>query len=203
MIAIVNYGVGNLYSLKSSLEHVGVDCVVTDNPQVLKDAGGIILPGVGAFADAIGKLRRRGLDQVVYTQAKAGKPLLGICLGMQLLYEGSEEYGLHQGLGLIRGSVTSIAAALDGIPLKVPHMGWNDLTFQGESPLLRYSREGEYVYYVHSFYAGVTADTVAYSRYGPVTVTGAVQCGNVFGTQFHPEKSGAVGLNMLRAFAEL
>lgn len=203
MIAIVDYGVGNLYSLQSSLKQIGADCEVTDSGQKLKGAAGIILPGVGAFGDAIQKLRRGGMDQVVCRQAKGGKPLLGICLGMQLLYEASDEYGPHTGLGLARGKVVSIADNLGGETLKVPHMGWNDLTFERESPLMKYSREGDFVYYVHSFYAPVTEETVASSQYGPLKVTGAVQCGNVFGTQFHPEKSGDVGLRMLKAFVEL
>lgn len=203
MVAIVNYGVGNLYSLQSSLRHLDIDCAVTDSAQAIRDADHVILPGVGAFGDAIAKLRRGGLDQVVYKEAKAGKPLLGICLGMQLLYEASNEYGLHAGLGLVHGQVTSLERALGkDESLKVPHMGWNDLAFAGESPLFRYSREGEFVYYVHSFYAAVTPETVAWSQYGTARVTGAVQCDNVFGTQFHPEKSGDVGLRMLKAFAE-
>lgn len=202
MVAIVNYGVGNLYSLQSSLRHIGVDCVVTDSAAELERAGHIILPGVGAFGDAIHKLRRGGLDQVVYKQAKAGKPLLGICLGMQLLYEASGEYGLHAGLGLVHGQIIPLEKSLGKEPLKVPHMGWNDLAFHGECPLLRDSAPGEYVYYVHSFYAMETPETKASSRYGSVTVTGVVQNGNVFGTQFHPEKSGEVGLRMLKAFSE-
>lgn len=201
MVAIVNYGVGNLYSLQSSLRHIGVDCVVTDSKQQLADASHIILPGVGAFGDAIHKLRRGGLDQAVYRQAKAGKPLLGICLGMQLLYEASSEYGLHAGLGLVHGQILSIEQHLGGEVCKVPHMGWNDLNFHGDCPLLCDSRPGEFVYYVHSFFAMQTSETRATSQYGPVTVTGVVQNGNVFGTQFHPEKSGEVGLRMLKAFA--
>lgn len=203
MIAIVNYGVGNLYSLSSSLHHIGVESAVTNDRQELEAADGIILPGVGAFGDAIAKLRHGGLDQVVYKLARAGKPLLGICLGMQLLYEASNEYGMHAGLGLVHGQIIGMEAQLKGEKLKVPHMGWNDLVFKGDCPLLKYSREGEYVYYVHSFYAMVTGETAAYSRYGPVELTGVVQSGNVFGTQFHPEKSGEVGLKMLRAFAEI
>jgi glutamine amidotransferase len=205
MIAIVDYGVGNLYSLQCSIRHIGEECAVTANPKELEAADGIILPGVGAFGDAIAKLRKNGLDQVVYKLAKSGKPLFGICLGMQLLYEASNEYGFHAGLGLVHGQVLSLEKALGSVneKLKVPHMGWNDLVFHGESPLLKYSKEGEFVYYVHSFYAMVTGETVAFSRYGSVELTGAVQCGNVYGTQFHPEKSGGVGLNMLRAFADI
>lgn len=203
MIAVVDYGVGNLYSIQCSLRHIGAECEVTADPRRIKAADGIVLPGVGAFGDAIQKLRKGGLDQAVYSEAKGGKPLLGICLGMQLLYEASNEYGLHAGLGLVHGQVVSLEKALGKEKLKVPHMGWNDLIFREECPLLKYCGEGEHVYYVHSFYAMVTEETAAYSEYGPVRVTGVVQSGNVFGTQFHPEKSGGVGLNMLRAFAEL
>jgi glutamine amidotransferase len=203
MIAIVDYGVGNLYSLQCSLRHIGEECAVTADPKALEAADGIILPGVGAFGDAIAKLRKDGLDQVVYKLAKSGKPLLGICLGMQLLYEASNEYGLHAGLGLVHGQVQSLEKALGKEKLKVPHMGWNDLAFRKDSPLLKYSKEGDYVYYVHSFYAMATGETVASSHYGAVELTGAVQCENVYGTQFHPEKSGSVGLNILRAFADI
>lgn len=203
MIAIVDYGVGNLYSLQSSLRQIGADCVVTCDPAVLASAHQLILPGVGAFADAREKLAHHGLDQAVVEQAKAGKPLLGICLGMQLLYEGSCEYGHHPGLGLIGGQIRSMADALHAEGLKVPHMGWNDLVLRRNSPLLQHSGEGDYVYYVHSYYAPVTADTTAYSRYGSVRMTGTVQRDNVYGCQFHPEKSGAAGLNILRAFAEI
>lgn len=203
MIAIVDYGVGNLFSLQSSLKQIGEDCAITNSKAELENASHIILPGVGAFGDAIHKLRRNGLDQVVYKQAKAGKPLLGICLGMQLLYEASSEYGLHAGLGLVHGQVTSLEETLGkGNTLKVPHMGWNDLTFVGESPLLIHNKPGDFVYFVHSYYAVVTPETVAWAQYGDVKVTAAVQCGNVFGTQFHPEKSGDTGLRMLKAFAE-
>lgn len=202
MLAIVNYGVGNLYSLQSSLQYIGVDCVVTDRTDVLQEADHLILPGVGAFGDAIEKLRRNGLDQVVCQQAKSGKPLLGICLGMQLLYTASEEYGLHSGLGLVHGQISSLQKKLPNATYKVPHMGWNTLTIQQESPLFKYTQPDEYVYYVHSYYAAVTPQTIASSQYGPVAVTGAVQCGNILGTQFHPEKSGDVGLRMLKAFAE-
>jgi len=203
MIAIVNYGVGNLFSLSSSLRYLGIDCIVTNEKREIEQASHVILPGVGAFGDAAEKLRACGLDQVVVREAEKGKPLLGICLGMQLLYGSSCEYGRHNGLGLVPGQITGLREALGEKPLKVPHMGWNGLEFLKHSPLLKYSEEGDYVYYVHSFYAAVGADTVACSTYGPVKVTGIVERGNVFGTQFHPEKSGKTGLAMLRAFSEL
>ena len=202
MIAIVDYGVGNLFSLKSSLIAIGADAVVTADAQTLRDADKIILPGVGAFGDAAKKLADSGLDRILIEEAKAGKPLLGICLGMQLLFDTGYEYGVHRGLGLIPGEIRPIA---DVIPagLKIPHIGWNALAFPGEkSSLFRYVNEGEHVYFVHSYYAACDADyVIAAAEYG-APLTAAAQKGNVFGCQFHPEKSGAVGLNILRAFCE-
>ena len=201
MIAIVDYGVGNLFSLKSSFAAVGAEAVVTADADVLRAADKLILPGVGAFGDAAQKLRDSGLADVVKEQAAAGKPLLGICLGMQLLFDKSFEYGEHEGLGLIKGNIRPIA---DVIPadLKIPHIGWNALQFTRQSPLFRYIREGDFVYFVHSFYAADCDDAViAASEYG-APLTAAVANGNVFGCQFHPEKSGDVGLNILRAFCE-
>ena len=202
MIAIVDYGVGNLFSLKSSFAAIGFDAVVTGDAAVLHRADKILLPGVGAFGDAADKLRQSGLDRVVTDEAKAGKPLMGICLGMQLLFDRGFEYGEHAGLGLIPGEVRPIA---DVIPagLKIPHIGWNALRFVGEkSPLFRYIKEGDCVYFVHSFYAaGCGESVIATAEYG-APLTAAVQRGNVCGCQFHPEKSGPVGLNILRAFCE-
>ncbi|MBR6708690.1 MAG: imidazole glycerol phosphate synthase subunit HisH [Clostridia bacterium] len=204
-IAIVDYGVGNLFSLAASFRAIGADTVVTGDPAVLHAADRIILPGVGAFEDAAAKLRATGLDRTVCAEAAAGKPLLGICLGMQMLFERSFEYGEHTGLGLIPGEVRPIAPII-GDRLKVPHIGWNSLDFPADkqkSPLLRYINEGDYVYFVHSFAAMRCDDAViATSTYG-VPLTAAVACSNVFGTQFHPEKSGDVGLRILRAFCEL
>lgn len=202
MIAIVDYGVGNLFSLKSSFAAVGAEAIVTGDAAVLRAADKILLPGVGAFGDAADKLRATGLDKVVVEQAKAGKPLLGICLGMQLLFEKGYEYGEHEGLGLVPGSVKPIA---DVIPagLKIPHIGWNGLIFKRESPLFRNIKNGDCVYFVHSFYAADCGESViATAEYG-AELTAAVQNGNVFGCQFHPEKSGEVGLNILRAFCEM
>lgn len=203
MVAVVDYGVGNLFSLACSLRYLGVDSVITRKPAEIDGASHVILPGVGAFGDAAARLRESGLDAVVAAQAKAGKPLLGICLGMQLLYEESTEYGIHSGLGLVPGRIISLRGALSNGALKVPHMGWNQLEARRECALLRYMGADRCVYYVHSFYAPVSADTAASSLYGDVDVTGIVARGNVFGTQFHPEKSGGVGLGILRAFAEL
>ena len=205
MIAIIDYGVGNLFSLQSSLKFIGAEAKVTNNIEEIKAADRIILPGVGAFEDAIRKLRESGMEKVVLEEAAKGKPLLGICLGMQMLLEKNYEYGEHEGLGLIQGSVKPIAPMI-GAGLKVPHIGWNALIFPKEkekSKLFKYIREGDCVYFVHS-YAGVDCDDFVSSRaeYG-AELTASVECGNVYGTQFHPEKSGEVGLKILKAFCEL
>ena len=202
MIAIIDYGVGNLFSLASSFAAIGAEVTVTADPAVLRKADKLLLPGVGAFEDAAKKLRQSGLDTVVKELAAAGKPLLGICLGMQLLFDKSYEYGCHQGLGLIPGAVKPIA---DVIPkeLKIPHIGWNALHFQKACPIFKETKEGDCVYFVHSFYAtGCEEFTVANAEYG-AALTAAVAKDNVYGCQFHPEKSGAVGLKILKAFAEL
>ena len=203
MIAIIDYGVGNLFSLASSFGFIGQEAVVTSAPDVIAKADRLILPGVGAFEDAARKLRERGLDRVVIREAKGGKPLLGICLGMQMLFEKSYEYGEHEGLGLIKGSVKAIRDVVSD-NLKVPHIGWNSLQFGKEkSPLFKYLKEGDYVYFVHSYYGADCEDSViATTEYG-ATLTAAVASGNVMGTQFHPEKSGDVGLAILRAFCEM
>lgn len=202
MLAIVDYGVGNLFSLKSSLAAIGAEAVVTGDAEAIRSADRVILPGVGAFSDAAAKLRGTGLGQVVVDEAARGKPLMGICLGMQLLFDKSYEYGEHPGLGLIHGAVKPVA---DVIPsyYKVPHIGWNALKKRGDSPLLKYVRDGEHVYFVHSFYAADCAESViATAEYG-AELTAAVARKNVYGCQFHPEKSGGVGLNILRAFCEM
>ena len=202
MIAIVDYGVGNLFSLRSSLAKLGLEAVVTADPEILRKADRLILPGVGAFADAMAKLEATGLVPVLKEEA-AKKPLLGICLGMQLLFERSYEYGTHAGLGLIPGEVCPLEPDLTDKSLKVPQIGWNALHIVLDDPLFRYIQEGEYVYYVHSYYAKHCAEsTLAVSEYS-IPVTGAVRCGKVYGTQFHPEKSGDTGLRILKAFAEL
>ena len=205
MIAIMDYGVGNLFSLKSSLAQLGQDTVVTADPDTIRKADRLILPGVGAFGDAMDKLVATGLVPVIRAEAEK-KPLLGICLGMQLLFEKSYEYGEHTGLGLIPGEVCPLADDLKDPSLKVPHIGWNRLDLvpgREDDPLFKYTKPGEYVYYVHSFYAkNCAANTLATSEYS-IPVTGAVKNGLVYGTQFHPEKSGDTGLRMLRAFAEL
>ncbi len=202
MIAIIDYGVGNLYSLSRSLDSLGLDNKVTRDERELRAAEKIILPGVGAFGDAMAKLVSTGLVPVVKERVAAGVPLLGICLGMQLLFQKGYEYGVHDGLGLLSGEVRAMTEVLPG-GLKVPHIGWNALHILRECPILRYTREGDCVYYVHSFHAVHCEDeTVATSEYG-VPVTGVVKKNNVYGTQFHPEKSGRVGLSILKAFGEV
>ncbi len=202
MIAIVDYGVGNLFSLKSSFAAIGAEAVVTSDPQVLRGSDRILLPGVGAFGDAADKLRASGLADVVVEEAKNGKPLLGICLGMQLLFDRGLEYGEHAGLGLIPGEVRSIAEVIPS-NLKIPHIGWNALKFsEKKSSLFRYLQDGDFVYFVHSFHAAKCDEhVIATAEYG-APLTAAVARDNVFGCQFHPEKSGTVGLNILKAFCE-
>lgn len=202
MIAIVDYGVGNLFSLHSSLKAVGAETTVTSDKAVIENAEKIILPGVGAFADAAEKLKNSGLDEVVKAEVKKGKPLMGICLGMQMLFERSFEYGEHQGLGLLKGDVVPMKGYIDE-SLKIPHIGWNALHFVKENPLFRYCKEGDFVYFVHSYFADRCADSViATAEYGK-PLTAAVAKDNVFGCQFHPEKSGEVGLKILKAFCEI
>lgn len=206
MIAIIDYGVGNLFSLSSSLTHLQIPHEITASAAALEKADGIILPGVGAFGDAMDKLRATQLIPVLQKQVQAGKPLLGICLGMQLLFQKSEEYGTHEGLGFIQGSVQPLQPALEkaDFTYKVPHMGWNALHLtQPQNPLLKNTREGECVYFVHSFYACDCQNSLAASAEYGVTVPATVAAGNVFGCQFHPEKSGETGLRILRAFADL
>ncbi|MCF2616975.1 imidazole glycerol phosphate synthase subunit HisH [Oscillibacter valericigenes] len=203
MTAIVDYGVGNLFSLSSSLKSLGLETEITRDAEKLRAADRIILPGVGAFGDAKAKLDDTGLVPVLLEEAER-KPFLGICLGMQLLFDRGFEYGEHPGLGLVPGQVVDLHNELEDKTLKVPHMGWNSLQIVKDDPLFKYFQDGEYVYYVHSFYAkDCAASTLGTSRYGNVAVTGAVRNGNVWGTQFHPEKSGDAGLRLLKAFAEL
>ena len=202
MIAIVDYGVGNLFSLKSSFSAVGADVTVTSDRKVLRNADKIILPGVGAFKDAAMKLCSTGLSDFLCEEAKTGKPLMGICLGMQMLFEKSYEYGEHSGLGLIKGTVRPLSGVIPS-GLKIPHIGWNALHIERKNPLLSEISEGECVYFVHSYYAADCSESViATTEYG-APITAAVAMDNVFGCQFHPEKSGTVGLRILKAFAEM
>ena len=202
MIAIVDYGVGNLFSLRCSLLSLGLEASVTADPEEIRRADRVILPGVGAFGDAIDKLRATGLNRTVLAEAKRGKPLLGICLGMQLLFEKGYEFGEHDGLGLLRGSVVPMQGTIPP-ELKIPQMGWNALIQKRSHPLLRDVKEGDCVYFVHSFYAADCDDSlVATTEYGK-ELTAVAARENVMGCQFHPEKSGRVGLSILRAFAEM
>lgn len=202
MIAIIDYGVGNLFSLTSSFKYVGIDVCVTSDVNEIKKADKIILPGVGAFGDAIKKLRDTGLDKVIIEQAQAGKPLMGICLGMQLLFEKSYEYGEHTGLGLLKGSVVPMQNYIDK-DLKIPQIGWNALIFKQENPLFKYIKDGDFVYFVHSYFAkDCEQSLLATTEYGR-ELTAAVAYKNVMGCQFHPEKSGDVGLKILKAFGEI
>ena len=200
MVGIIDYGVGNLFSLKSSFAAIGQEAFVSSNPAELEKADRLILPGVGAFEDAAKKLRGSGLDAFVRAQAASGKPLMGICLGMQLLFEKSYEYGEHEGLGLLPGQVVGMEGRIDS-GLKIPHMGWNRLDVK-QGRLLE-DVNGEYVYFVHSFYAVGCEDSIAATSEYSIPITAAVERGNVFGCQFHPEKSGNVGLSILRKFCEM
>ncbi|MBO5370837.1 MAG: imidazole glycerol phosphate synthase subunit HisH [Clostridia bacterium] len=203
MIAIIDYGVGNLFSLKSSFAAIGEEAVVTDQKEIIEKSDKIILPGVGAFADAIDKLKKSGMADIVIAEAKKGKPIMGICLGMQLLFDKSFEYGEYDGLGLIKGEIRYIGEVIDK-DLKIPHIGWNALQFKGEkSKIFKYLNEGDFVYFVHSYYGmDCEESTIATAEYS-VPLTAAVAKDNIYGCQFHPEKSGDVGLKILKAFCEI
>ena len=200
MVGIIDYGVGNLFSLCSSFKAIGEEAFVSGDREALAKADRLVLPGVGAFEDAANKLRASGLDSFVREQAAAGKPLLGICLGMQMLFEKSFEYGEHAGLGLLKGRVVPMAGRVDE-SLKIPHMGWNQLNVQ-QGRLLK-NVDGEFVYFVHSYYAEGCEDSLAATAEYSIPITAAVEQGNIFGCQFHPEKSGNVGLSILRAFCSV
>lgn len=202
MIRIIDYGVGNLFSLRSSLRAIGIDADYTGNPVEIRKADKLILPGVGAFRDAREALRSTGLDRVVQEEAGKGKPLMGICLGMQMLFDRSYEYGEYEGLGLIPGEIVPMEGRIPK-DLPIPHIGWNELMLKQSSPLMKNTANGDYVYFVHSYYAETPAEyVIATTDYG-VEMTAAVQKDNVSGCQFHPEKSSEVGLSILKAFCEL
>ncbi len=202
MIAVIDYGVGNLFSLVSSLRAVGADAAVTKDEDVIRNADKLILPGVGAFEDARRKLSEGGLDKLITSEVKNGKPIMGICLGMQLLFEKSYEYGVHEGLGLLSGDIVPMKGSIPE-ELKIPHIGWNGLIFKKQNELFKYIKDGDFVYFVHSFYADGAGDALlATAEYGK-ELTAAVAKDNVYGCQFHPEKSGEVGLNILRGFKDL
>ena len=201
MIAIIDYGVGNLFSLCSSFKSLGAEICVTGDVKIIKKAEKIVLPGVGAFEDAIKKLRDLSLDQVIIDEVKNGKALLGICLGMQMLFEKSYEYGEHDGLALLKGKVVSMEKRIPGNH-KIPHIGWNALNILNDNPLFKYINSGDCVYFVHSFFADECEESlIATSEYG-IDITAAVAKDNIFGCQFHPEKSGETGLKILKAFCE-
>ena len=202
MTVMIDYGVGNLFSLTSSFEALGAKITVSSDPAVLRAADRLILPGVGAFRDAADKLRASGLDTVIIDEVKRGKKLLGICLGMQMLFEKSYEYGEYKGLGLLKGEIRPIAEVIDPT-LKIPHIGWNALHFHKACPLFRYLDEGDFVYFVHSYYATGCEDSLVATAEYSADLTAAVWQGNLYGCQFHPEKSGTVGLKILKAFLQL
>ena len=207
MIAVIDYGVGNFFSLLSSLNYVGLDTKLTNNIEEIKNANGIILPGVGAFRDAIGNLEKYGLKETLINEAKNGKPFLGICLGMQMLFEKNYEYGEYEGLGLINGTVKEIKKYIpENSDLKIPHMGWNSLIINErfkDDKILKDVDNNEYVYYVHSYFAKTDMkNIVTYSEYG-TKILGIVKNENVYGMQFHPEKSGDTGLKLLKNWGEL
>ena len=201
MIAVIDYGVGNLFSLTSSLKAVGAEAIVTSDREVIKKADKILLPGVGAFEDAIAKLRDKGLDTLIRQEVLAGKKILGICLGMQMLFERSYEYGVHEGLSLLKGEIVGMEGKIPS-KLKIPHIGWNALHIKKKHPIFKYVNENDSVYFVHSYYAVDCEESLlASAEYGE-ELTAAVALANVAGTQFHPEKSGKVGLGILKAFVE-
>ena len=203
MIAVIDYGVGNLFSLKSSLDYTGLENIFTNSESEIRKADALILPGVGAFRDAIDILNKTGLGTIVKEEAENGKKILGICLGMQLLFDKSYEYGEYKGLGLINGDIVSMKDNLKNKKLKVPHMGWNSLEFLKDDTILKYINEGEYVYYVHSYYAENCNDSVIACSDYDIKIPGIVKNNNIYGIQFHPEKSGKTGLNILKAFGEM
>ena len=203
MIAIIDYGVGNLYSLKSSFAAIGEEVKVTCDETVIDAADGIILPGVGAFKDAAEKLNASGMADVIKQQAEKGKKIMGICLGMQLLFNKSYEHGEYDGLGLIDGEIVPIEEHINK-NLKIPHIGWNSLKItDSKCPLFKYINDGDFVYFVHSYFADKCKNAVVAVTEYDAELTAAVQKDNVFGCQFHPEKSGDVGLSILKAFCEI
>ena len=206
MIAVIDYGLGNLFSLKSSLDYIGLDNILTSDKDVIRNADAIILPGVGAFRDAISKLKEDGLYELLIEQANSGKPFLGICLGMQLLFEKSYEYGEYEGLGLINGEIRSIEEDIDESlkNLKIPHMGWNSLHLENDGRLFKGIAENSYVYFVHSYYLKAEEEQIVKASTEYTThIHASVEKDNIFACQFHPEKSSDVGLKILKNFVEL
>lgn len=205
MTVIIDYGAGNLYSISRSVEFLGGDFIVSSSLPEIEDAQKLILPGVGAFGDAMERLMATGLVPAIKKKARTGTPLLGICLGMQLLFEKSYEFGEHEGLSLIPGEICSLNQRLadEQNPLKVPHMGWNSLKIKRSSSILRNSKNGDYVYFVHSFYAKTDEENIdAVTEYG-IDIPAVVSSDNTYGCQFHPEKSGEAGLKILKSFLDI
>lgn len=198
MIAIIDYGMGNLRSVQKAFEFLGFEAVVTDDISVMERADKLVLPGVGAFGDAIATIRQKGFDKVIYKAAEQKKPFLGICLGMQMVFDKSYEYGEFQGLGLIRGEVKLLP---DNV--KKPHIGWNNLDIKMHSPLYEGLPESPYVYFVHSYYLETDAPVISATTHYGREIQVAVQKDNIFALQFHPEKSGDVGLQILKNFGGL
>jgi len=201
MIAIIDYGMGNLRSVQKGFEKVGHDAVVTNDPAVIRSASKVVLPGVGAFEDAIAELKHRGLVDSIHEAIDSGKPFLGICLGLQLLFDKSYEHGVHEGLGIIPGEVVKFELPPE---YSVPHMGWNQLYFKRKPPIFEDIEDGEYFYFVHSFYVvpKLEEDVAVESDYGG-KFCAAIWRDNLFATQFHPEKSQSKGLQVLKKFGEL
>lgn len=198
MIAVIDYGMGNLRSVQKAFEYMGFEAVITDNVKVMERADKLVLPGVGAFSDAIGTIRAKGFDREIYRAVDTGKPFLGICLGMQLIFDKSYEYGEHEGLGIIQGKITLLPDSV-----KRPHMGWNSLNIKMRSPIFDGLPDEPYVYFVHSYYLETDAPVVsATADYGK-EIQVAVQKDNVFALQFHPEKSGDTGLQIIKNFGGL
>jgi len=202
MIAIMDYGIGNLGSVKNALDHLGISNVITSDKDVILSADKIILPGVGAFSDAINTFKKYGFDKVINEAIKKNTPILGICVGMQMLFERDYEYGVHDGLGILEGEIIRFNDVVDGVKYKIPHMGWNQIKVIDDNPLLK-GLDGKYVYFVHSYYCPKSKDVSALTTYAGVEYVSVVRRGNVYATQFHPEKSGNVGLEILKNFGEL
>jgi glutamine amidotransferase len=202
MIAIMDYGIGNLGSVKNALDHLGLDNVITSDKNIILSADKIILPGVGAFSDAINTFKKYGFDKVINEAIKKNTPILGICVGMQMLFERDYEYGVHDGLGILEGEIIRFNDVVDGVKYKIPHMGWNQIKVIDDNPLLK-GLDGKYVYFVHSYYCPKSKDASALTTYAGVEYVSVVRRGNVYATQFHPEKSGNVGLEILKNFGEL
>ena len=202
MIAIIDYGIGNLGSVKNAFDSLGIESKITSDKNEILSADKVILPGVGAFGDAINTFRAKGFDVVIDEIIKKNTPLLGICVGMQILFDGSYEYGYHKGLGVFEGDFVKFDTNKDNVHYKIPHMGWNDIKVLKDNKLIKDLKDN-YVYFVHSYYMKDSKDALCYTEYAGQRFVSAVCRGNIYATQFHPEKSGEVGLNILKNFGSL